>query len=322
MDSVRDNDNVSLGNNREVTATAPATVANVAVGFDVIAHTVQGLADTVTVRQSDAGISVTEVSGCVDDLPRSEEQNTAAAAVRAMVDAFSLDSGFEIQIEKGIPVSSGLGGSAASAVAAVVALNQMLKIPLPLTDLFPFALAGETSSSGYPHGDNIAASLLGGLVIVGPHANMRPIQLPAPNRMRCVVINPDFSIESVKSRSKLPDQYPAELVIGQMSNLAAFVSGCYQNDIDLLSDALTDLLVEPHRRAQVPGFSKIKNTAMEHGALGCSISGSGPSVFAWFQSDNQANEAKIAMQNVFVEEGFKYKAWITPVNGSGAKVVS
>lgn len=322
MVSVNEKDTVALGNTREVTAVASASVGNVAVGFNVLAHTISGLQDQVTVRRVDEGISVRQVTGVTDELPLDEEHNSASAAIRAMSDAYSLESGFELEIDKGIPLGSGLGGSAATAVAAVVAVNQMLKIPLQNAELFRFALFGETSAGGYPHGDNVAASLMGGLVINGPNAHPRPIQLPAPNRMRCVVIHPHIDARTEKKADSLPTQHPAELVIGQLTNLATFVSGCYQNDLDLIGGSLTDLLIEPHRSNMIPAFSHIKKTAMESGALGCSICGSGPSLFAWFASDNQANEAKVAMQDVLKRQGVTYSSWLTPINGTGAKIIA
>ena len=181
----------TLGNNKTVTAFAPASVGNVAVGFDVLGHAIAGLGDHVTVVQVDEpGVRVTAINGTEESLPFEVEKNTAATAVATMASALNIESGFEISIDKGIPLSAGLGGSAASAVAAVVAVNQMLKIPLSSTELYPYALQGEAVGSGGFHGDNVGASLLGGLVVCGPAESARVTSLRVPGQLRCVVVTP------------------------------------------------------------------------------------------------------------------------------------
>ncbi|MFK7955334.1 MAG: homoserine kinase [Lysobacterales bacterium] len=316
-------DSVSLGNIREACAFAPASVGNVAVGFDVLGHALQGVGDTVTVRQTEQpGIHLSGVTGVLESLPTNVEENTALKAVHAMVDSLSLDSGFEVDVDKGIPLGSGLGGSAASAAAAVVAVNKMLKIPLPINQLYPYALAGERAASGSEHGDNVAASLLGGLAIVGPYGQRYPMSIPAPSRLRCIVVHPQIQIETRDARATLKKGFSRELVVAQSANLAAFIAGCFEKNMDVISCSLKDLLVEPQRAESIPGFKAVKSAALEAGAVGCSISGSGPSVFAWFQAESAATVGGESMAAAFAEAGLATTVYSSPVNCPGARLVT
>ncbi len=314
---------LALGNTRQVSVFAPASVGNVGVGFDVLGHALQGVGDTVTVERSDEpGVRVASITGIVTALPSDPAKNTAAAAVMAMVEGLGLEAGCDIHIHKGIPLGSGLGGSAASAAAAVFAINQMLKIPVQLIDLYPYALQGEMAASGSEHGDNVAASLLGGLTLVGAAGYRRPVQIPVPNRLRCVVVHPAIEIETRDSREALPKTFKRQTVVDQMANLSAFIAGCFQRDIDLIGASLKDLLVERGRAKTIPGFAKAKKAALEAGALGCSISGSGPSVFAWFQSESAAATGGEAMARVFADEGFETQTISSPVGSPGARALT
>ncbi len=311
-----------LGNTRSVTAFAPASVGNVAVGFDVLGHAISGLGDRVTVQRSDKpGVRVTAITGTKESLPLEAEKNTAAAALLAMVDALALGTGFSVSIEKGIPLSAGLGGSAASAVAAVVALNQMLKIPLSLAELYPFALQGEAVASGGLHGDNVGASLLGGLVVCGPDQSPRVTQLRVPSQLRCVVVHPELKVETKRAREVLPRTHTRELVVRQMSNLAAFLVGCANRDIDLIADSLRDVLIEPKRASLIPGFKAAQQAAMDAGAIGCSISGAGPSIFAWCATESATKQAGPAIAKELAGQGLKCTTYDSAINGPGARVV-
>ncbi len=313
---------VSLGNTRVVTACAPASVGNVAVGFDVLGHAIQGPQDSVTVERIDEPtISVDHVQGCVDSLPANALSNTAAAAAKAMMEGLDLNCGFSISIDKGIPVSAGMGGSAASAVATVVAINQMLKIPMAVEKLFPFAMQGEFVASGGMHGDNVAASLLGGLVAAVPSENPRPVSINVPNVLRCIVVHPDIAIQTADSRAALPKTLALSTAVDQQANLAGFLAGCQNRDLELIADSLQDIMIEPRRAKQIPGFNQVKAAAMECGAIGCSISGAGPSVFAWFVSEQAAKQAGAAMVEAFASQGLNATAYNSPVNCSGARVV-
>ena len=311
----------SLGNARSVTVFAPGSVGNVAVGFDVIGHALVGVGDRVTVERHDAPqVRVVEVTGAVTELP-DDHRNTAVRAIQAMVEALGLESGFDISIEKGIPLGSGMGGSAASAAAAVLAVNQMLKIPLQPAEIFTFALAGESAASGDAHGDNVGPSLMGGLTLTGPARNPRVIQIPVPNQLRCVLVHPELRVDTGPSRQSLPAQFDRHRSVGQLANLAAFMAGCYTKNLDLIEDALEDLLVEPFRAPGIPGFEAVKAAALDSGAMGCSLSGSGPSMFAWFRSEPVARAGAEAMVQAFADAGLAATSLVSQVNAPGARVV-
>ena len=312
-----------LGNNKIVTVLAPASVGNVAVGFDILGHALQGMADTVIVERSDQpGVRVVEVTGLLKSLPTSARRNTAAAAILAMVQDLGLEgAGFDIRLDKGIPLSAGMGGSAASAVGAVVAVNNMLKIPLPQAALYPYALAGEAVASGSFHGDNVAASLLGGLTLASVGVEPGPVQLKVPNRLRCAVVRPHVLVETRGAREILPKTIAMDTVVAQTANLAGLICACYERDIDRIGYALKDLMIEPHRAKLIPGFSSVKQAALDAGALGCSISGAGPSMFAWFVSDSGAAEGAESMVSAFNNAGVEADVLISPVAAPGARVV-
>lgn len=315
-------DSRSLGNKKSAAAFAPASVGNVGVGFDLLGHAISGAGDTVTVEQVDEpGISVSGVHGLDSEIPLDADKNTAAVAVAAMSEALNLDPRFRIRIDKGIALGSGMGGSAASAVGAVVAVNSMLKIPLKVEELFPFALAGEAVASGSEHGDNVAASLVGGLTLVAPGSPLRVVSLPVPNQLRCAVVRPHLEIQTKGARSVLSDPVPMEVAVEQLHALGTFVAGCFARDVDLIAIGLKDVLVEPRRASMIPGFADVKQAALDSGALGCSISGAGPSVFAWFHGEQEANGAANEMMEAFSQAGFSSDGFVSPVNAPGAKLL-
>ena len=210
------------------TVFAPASVGNVAVGFDVMGHALQCAGDTVTVERCDAvEIRVEEVTGRVTDLPTAQGENTASAAAAVMATTLGLGGGFRVRLHKGIPLSSGMGGSAASAVGAVVALNRMLDNLLPPEELYPFALLGEKVASGSMHGDNVAPCLVGGLIVIAPAGSGTFVQVPAPRNLRCVLVHPDMRIDTRASRAALPAEVPLATAVAQSANLAAVICGCF-----------------------------------------------------------------------------------------------
>lgn len=312
-----------IGNQRVARAFAPASIGNVAVGFDVLGQALQGVGDTVTVTQTKSRtIVVKGVTGVTTKLPRDSEQNTATVAARAMRNQLNLDAGFEITIDKGIPLGSGMGGSAASAVATVVAINSMLKIPLPVAELFPYALAGEAVASGSVHGDNVAPSLLGGLTVVAPRDDMRVVSLPVPAQLRCVLVHPNLTIETRAAREILADPVDLELAVAQSANLAGLICGCYTKDVDLIGACLADVLVEPLRAGLIPGFDDVKQAAKDAGALGCSIAGSGPAMFAWFGAESHAIKAADTMAAAFQANGLESEAYVSLISAPGARVLT
>jgi len=304
----------------EATAFAPASVGNVGIGFDILGHTIEGPGDRVTVRRADArGVRVLAVRGSETSLPMIAERNTAGAALIALAHALALPFGFEIEIDKGIPYGSGMGGSAASAVAALVAANALLDQPLSPQALYPFALDGEAVASGSRHGDNVGAMLLGGLVLATAD---RLVPIPVPRHIYCVLVHPHSVLETRAARAALEGRHELSTFVEQSANLAQFLAGCFSGDVELIRSGLDDVLIEPRRMALIPGFPAVKKAALEADALGASISGAGPSVFAWCEGETIAHDAALAMREAFAAAGFDSDVWISPVAGPAAEVIA
>jgi homoserine kinase len=302
-------------------AFAPASVGNVAVGFDVLGYSAPIAGDRVRARRTESrGVRIAAVTGVVVDLPLEFERNTAGMAVAAMADALGLDFGFELTIDKGIPLGSGLGGSAASAVAAVVAANALLDDPLDNLRLLKFAMRGEEVASGTAHMDNIAPSLYGGLVLTVGIDNPHIKQIPVPSIVRSVLVRPHRVLETRSARAILGRTVTLSDVVWQQANLAGFVAGCFTADLPLIAASLEDVLIEPQRKSLIPGFQAVKDAAMSRGALGCSISGAGPTMFAWAE-EVKADEVRAAMVEAFRAEGITSDAWITRIEPVGATIV-
>lgn len=312
----------------EARAFAPASIGNIGVGFDLLGHAIEGPRDVAIVRRIDAPeVRIVAIRGDVagvDSLPLEAERNTAGRALIALREALGLDYGFEVELEKGIPLGSGLGGSAASCVAALVAANAVIgadgkRAPLSRDALYPFALQGEAVASGSLHGDNVAPMLLGG-VVLATHDRMIP--LPAPDWLFCVVVHPDQVLETRRARAALSEPYPLSQFVEQSAHLALFLIGLQRGDMQLIRDGLNDTLVEPRRSALIPGFADVKHAALAHDALGASISGAGPSVFAWFGSKEKAEAAAPAMRAAFVAAGYDARAYVSPVAAKRAEVLA
>jgi homoserine kinase len=303
------------------TAFAPATVGNVGVGFDILGHSFPVIGDRVTARRVAApGVRVVAIEGTTESLPLEAARNTAGRAVLSLAEENSLSFGIELTIDKGIPLGSGLGGSAASAVAAVVAANALLDAPLPSLELLAHAITGEAVASGSRHADNIAPALFGGLVLTVGIDHPRIKQIPVPPSVRCVLLHPRMFLSTQDARGVLTRLVDLSDVVWQTANLAGFLAGCYTNDLGLIREAFEDVLIEPQRAKLIPGFAHVKQAALAAGALGCTISGAGPSVFAWCEPDS-AVTVRDGMLQAFGEHGLVCDHWIAPVGGEGARVV-
>jgi homoserine kinase len=311
---------VSHAQAQNALAFAPASVGNVGVGFDLLGHALQGAGDRVRVRRiATPEVRVDAIGGCLSELPREPERNTAARALLAMREALQLPFGFAIEIEKGIALGSGMGGSAASAVAAVVAANALLAQPLPLAALYPYALAGEAVASGSAHGDNVGPCLLGGLVLA---TTDRLVSLTVPAAWHVALVHPHFVLETRRAREALAGDYRLSEFVAQSTQLALFLTGCQRGDAELVRAGLRDVLVEPRRAALIPGFAAVKSAALAAGALGASISGAGPSVFAWFEQRAAAEQAGSAMRTAFADVGLDSTLYVAPINCPGAEVLA
>jgi homoserine kinase len=300
-------------------ATAFASVGNVGVGFDILGHCLAGAGDRADVRRIDAPVvRLTRIDGCVDVLPMDAAQNTAGAALMALRKALGLQHGFEISLHKGIALGSGMGGSAASCVAALVAANALLERPLPRESLYGFAMEGEAVASGGRHGDNVGPMLLGGLVLA---TRDRLVRLPVPPGWHCALVHPHVVLETRKARAALAGDYALSEFVAQSANLALVLAGCFQGDATLVREGLKDVLVEPRRAALIPNFARVKQAALDHQALGASISGAGPSVFGWFEQRAQAESAAAAMRSAFAEAGLDSDSFVSPVDGPAAALM-
>lgn len=299
------------------TAFAPATTSNLAVGFDILGHPVGPLGDRVTaVRSAEPGVRV----AAAGSLPTDPALNTATVGILRMLEDVRPGFGMEVQVEKGIPLGSGVGGSAASAVAGVVAANALLPEPLQIQELFRYALLGEAVASGAVHGDNVAPSLFGGLVLVRSAEPADVVPLPVPPSLRCVIALPRMRLDTRTARAVLPAAFPLHTVIQQTANLAGVLAGLCAGDLPLVARSMRDVLVEPHRASLIPGFADVRGAAMAAGALGCSISGGGPALFAWCDGDDVAAAVRTAMLDGFARHALPADGWISPVNGPGAHV--
>lgn len=304
----------------EVRAFAPGSVGNVGVGFDILGHSIAGIGDVATVRRIDApAVRIAAIRGTVTDLPLDAQRNTAGMALISLREALDLPFGFELVLDKGIPLGSGLGGSAASCVAALVAANALLDAPLAADALYPHALAGEAVASGGRHGDNVGPMLLGGLVLATAE---RLTRIEVPAAWHAAVVHPHAVLETRQARAALAGDYALGEFVAQSAQLAQVLLGCERGDAALVRAGLNDLLVEPRRAPLIAGFAAVKEAALAAGAMGASISGAGPSVFAWGESRADAERAATAMAAAFAGAGFDSDIHLTPVAGPAAAVIA
>ena len=306
---------------RWATAFAPASVGNVAIGFDILGFSVEALGDRVTVSRSEAReVTITDVTGVAGKLPSDPAQNTAGRALLAMQEALHPGFGFAMRIDKGIPLGSGLGGSAASAVGAVVAANALLPHPCSKLELLKFAMQGEAVASGSLHVDNISPSLFGGLVLTVGIEHPRVKQIPVPAGVRAIIVHPHMFVSTRQARAMLKRSVELSDFVWQTANLAGFISGCYTNDLDMIRASFEDVVIEPQRQALIPGFAGVRLAAMQAGALGCSISGAGPTLFAWALAKD-AHRVLEAMRREFAASSIRLDEWLVDVGTDGARII-
>ncbi|HEV3139926.1 MAG TPA: homoserine kinase, partial [Vicinamibacterales bacterium] len=302
----------------------PATVSNVACGFDVLGFALQSPGDEVSARLSgDGSVRIDNVIGDDGRLPREATKNTAGIAARALLDAIGERRGVALTIRKGLPLSSGLGGSAASAVAAVVAVDALLGARTPIDRLLTCAFEGERVGAGSAHADNIAPSLYGGFVLVRTPNPPDIVRLPVPNGLTAVVVHPDLEIETAKARVLIGDRVALADAIRQWANLGAFVDSLHRGDFGLMARSLEDTIAEPRRASLVPGLAQIKQAASDAGALGCSLSGSGPSLFALCRDAPTASRVAEAMtREVRRQIGGAPRTYVSPISPRGAHIIA
>ncbi len=305
-----------------VTAFAPASIGNVGVGFDILGLGIVGAGERVGARKTDGdSVSIREIRDLDGEihlhLSTDPDHNTASIAASALWQEQGDASGIELIIHKGVPLQSGMGSSAASAVAAAVAVNALLDTPLSHLELLMYALEGEKYASGALHADNVAPSLLGGLVYCPKSLLPDAYCLPTPEGVSCVLVHPEMQVDTAEQRKILSRTYSLELWREQQSYLAGFIAGCEQNDPDLIRRCLKDVIIEPQRKAAVPCFDAVKEAALKANALGCSLSGSGPGIFALCIDADAANAATV-MEQACRGAGYECQSWVSPMTTDGA----
>ena len=268
----------------------PGTIANVSCGFDVLGLSLAGVGEYMTVTQTPTkGITISEITG--QDLPLETAKNVAGVAGLALLEALGSEAGFDIKIEKKIKAGSGIGSSAASSAGAVWAINHLLGNPYTTIELIPFAMEGERLASGVAHADNVAPALLGGFTLVRSTDPLDVVSLPSPRELYATVIHPQIEIKTADSRRILKSSLSLKDAITQWGNVGGLVAGLYREDYELIGRSLQDVVIEPVRSILIPGFDEIKAAALNAGALGCGISGSGPSVFALSKGADKASRS-------------------------------
>jgi len=308
---------------KEIRVFAPATVANVACGYDVLGFAIDAPGDEIVVRQgTKSGLHITQITGDEGKLPKNPAQNTAGVAALDLLRHLGMmDRPIEMEIHKKMPFGSGLGSSAASAVAGAYAVNKLIGEPLSKRQLLPFAMAGEASADGAWHADNVGPCLLGGIVFIRSNEELDVAQLPAPANLWTAVVHPDIEILTKVARDILPSDIPLVNATQQIGNLGGLLCGIIQEDYGLISRSIHDVIAEPRRQKLIPDFYKAKRAAMGAGALGFSISGAGPSVFALCEGEKTARKVAAAISAVFSAVPLTNQAYVSRINPHGVHVV-
>lgn len=311
---------IKLNDQSVISAFAPATCANVAVGFDLLGFAIENVGDIVTLTRRDDQKIVIDKIESADELPLDPDKNTASAVVKYFCEDLKLNTGFSLHIKKGLALGCGMGGSAASSVAALVAVNGFLEKPLNNQQLIKYALFGEKVAVGSAHSDNVIPCLYGGLTLTQALNPIRILELPIPD-IYAVIVHPHMRLDTKDSRSVLPAQILLSEHIQQSAYLAGFISALYQKDLTLLQASLKDCIIEPKRAKLIPGFDQVKQAALENGALGASLSGSGPSIFAFAKNKLDAEKIGTAMHNAFSQNNLSSDIYVSLISKIGARII-
>lgn len=308
---------------KSVRTFAPATVANVCCGFDILGFAINNPGDEVLMTLVDApGVRITTITGDGGKLPLGADKNTAGVAVISYLKFIGKeDAGIEMELHKKLPLGSGMGSSAASAAAALVAVNELMGKPLTKQELVPHAMESERVACGSAHADNVAPSLLGGFVLIRDYHPLDLISVPFPKKLCCVLIHPHLEVKTEDSRRILKNAVHLKDAIAQSANVAGLMVGLIQSDFRLISESLKDSIAEPVRSFFIPGFEELKSIARKSGALGAGISGSGPTVFALCNDLNIAQRAGERMSQHFASLGLQSDLFISEVNQTGATIL-
>jgi len=298
---------------------APASVANVAIGYDILGFAINGPGDEIIFRESDRpGLHIKTIHNG-RNLPKEVEKNTAGVAALSVIEELGVkDYSIEMEIFKKMPFASGMGSSAASAVAGAYGMNLFLGNELSKYDLLPHVMKGEQSADGAYHADNVGPSLLGGIILIRSNKDHDVIKLPSPEGLFCCLIHPNIKILTSESRAVLSDQVSLSSLIQQTGNIGAFVAALYRKDFDLLSRSLDDVIIEPQRAKLIPHFYDLKKIALDQKALGFSISGAGPSLFALCRNSLNAENVADSISTYLKGKGIESTTYVSKINNEGA----
>lgn len=304
----------------EIRIFAPATVANLSCGFDVLGCCLDNVGDEMLIRKNDLKqVRITRITG--QELPLDADKNVAGVAVKSLLESLGEEQGFDIEIDKKIKPGSGIGSSAASSAGAVFAVNRLLGEPFTAKELIRFAMEGEKLASGNAHADNVAPALLGGFSLVRSYKPLEVISLPSPEELRMVVLHPLIEIKTKDSRSIIKQNVSLQKAIGQWGNLGSFVSSLYTEDYDLLGRSLKDEIVEPIRSILIPFYEQLNEIALTNGALGFGISGSGPSVYALCKGEETAAQVRDSINEFYEQKEIDFELHLSEINTQGIKIL-
>ncbi len=307
---------------RSVKVFAPATVANVACGFDILGFAVDSPGDEVRVTLTDGeGVKITKIEGDNGKLSLDPSNNTAGVSVLEFLKKLNSKQGVEIELYKKLPFGSGLGSSAASAVASVFALNELMQRPFTVEQLVPFTMESERIACGTAHADNVAPGLLGGFVLIRSYEPLDIVRIPCPENLYCALVHPHVEVKTEDARKILRRDIQLKDAIVQWGNIAGLIAGLMQSNFPLIGRSLTDVIVEPVRSMLIPAFDQAKEAAMNAGALGFSISGSGPTVFALSDSKEKADQICIAIAKVFADLKLNSDQYVSAINKTGPRII-
>lgn len=299
----------------------PATVANICCGFDVLGLCLNTIGDEMIIHKTtEKGIRITKITGA--NLPFETEKNVAGVAALALLKEINTDFGFDIEIHKKIKTGSGIGSSAASAAGAVFGINELLDKPFSRKELVQFAMKGEALASGSEHADNVAPALLGGFTLVRGYNPLHVIKIESPAELYVTVIHPQIELKTSEMRAVLKPEISLKSAITQWGNLGGLIAGLYTDDYDLIKRSLHDEIIEPLRSPFIPNFDLVKKIALESGALGCGISGSGPSIFALSKGFETANKVAIEMKKIFLKTDIPFEIYVSKIDRAGIQIIN
>ena len=303
----------------EVKVFCPATVSNVGPGFDLLGFALEEPGDELIVRRNDTGkIRLFDKSGI--GLPEDPEKNFAAIAAQSLLNELQITEGFDLEFIRKIKPGSGIGSSAASCVAAVVGINELLPEPLSAPELLPYAMEGEQHASGAYHADNIAPALLGGFTLIKGYDPLDIKHIPYPADLYCALVHPDLEFRTSEERKAIPGSLPLKTALRQAGNLAGLIAGLTTSDYGLIGRSIEDVIAEPSRIHKLPEFQELKETTLSNGALGTGLSGSGPSVFSLCRGKEIASSVGLQMKAHFEKHTIGCQIYISPVSEAGCKI--